>query len=599
MAQFLKNILSTVIGTFIASVLTIFVVLGLLGILMHAASRSDGVGPVEDKSVLHVRMRGVLVDRHRPLDFDIFGDSSIFKEDRTQGLWELTRAIEIAKTDKRISGIYLEIRNFDAGWANLSTLRRKIEEFKATGKWVYAYADRLNESGYYLASVANETFLQPHGEIEFNGLGINEAFLKGTFEKLEIVPHVFRVGKFKAAVEPFILEKMSDENREQTRALVDDVWSVVRQATATSRKVDEKKVDDVAAKLTVKSALEAHEQGLVSELIFEDALESRMANFTVGADEDIRLVSPGQLLRDRKAANLLKGSGKKKIALVFAEGEIGSGPGSRDSIGSEGLREDLLDAEADEDVAAVVLRVNSPGGDALASDVLWRALMVLDEKMPVVVSMGDVAASGGYYLAAAGRYVFAEPTTITGSIGVFGLLFNTQKLFNNKAGVKFDRVMTHPYADLGDPNRPMTDFEAKAIQSEVERVYKRFIDVVQESRGFEKREDVEKIAEGRVWSGTRAKELGLVDEIGGLDQAIAKAAEYASLKEDEYTVEIYPKDGDAFSQLLAKFAGDGIESALGRETVAKLRLLSESVPKTAAQMKAGVYARILSDLRIR
>ncbi|MES2963669.1 MAG: S49 family peptidase, partial [Bdellovibrionota bacterium] len=241
------------------------------------------------------------------------------------------RAIEAAKTDKRISGIYLEIRNFDAGWANLSALRRKIEEFKATGKWVYAYADHLDEAGYFLASSANEIFLQPNGEIEFNGLGVSEAFLKGLFEKIEIEPRVFRVGKFKAAIEPFILEKMSDENREQTRALIDDVWSAVRTATAASRKMDEKKVDDIAASLKAKSALEAQEQGLVSELIYEDALELRMANFTVGPDEDIRLVSAGQLLRDGKARDILRGAGKKKIALVFAEGEIGSGVGGTDS----------------------------------------------------------------------------------------------------------------------------------------------------------------------------------------------------------------------------------------------------------------------------
>lgn len=597
MAQFLKNILSTVIGVFIASILTIFVVLGLAGIAMHAASRGDGMGAIEEKSILHVRLRGSIVDRHRPLDFDIFGDSSIFKDDRTIGLWELSRAIEAAKTDKRISGMYIEVREFDGGWANLSALRRKIEEFKATGKWVYAYADHLDEAGYYIASAANETFLEPNGEIEFNGLGINEAFMKGLFEKLEVEPKVFRVGKFKAAVEPFILEKMSDANREQTRTLIDDVWSIVRKATATSRKMEEAKVDDIAAKLSVKSALEAQEQGLVSELIFEDALENRMADFTVGKDEDIRLVTAGQLLRDRKAKDILKGGGKKKIALVFAEGEIGSGVGSSDSIGSESLREDLLDVEADEDVAAVVLRINSPGGDALASDVLWRAIMVLDEKIPVVISMGDVAASGGYYMAAAGRYVFAEPTTITGSIGVFGLMFNTQKLFNNKAGVKFDRVTTHPYADLGDSNRPMTEFEAQTIQGEVERVYKRFIDVVEESRGYEKREDVEKIAEGRVWSGTRAKDLGLVDEIGGLDQAIVKAADYAGVK--EYSIELFPKAGDAFSELLAKFAGDTIETAIGRDSIAKLRALTQAVPKSAADLKAGIYARVFSDLRIR
>ena len=602
MASFLKSILATTIGMVIGTVLIVFLGLGIFGVVIHGASKAGESQTIEKNSILHLRMRGVLVDKHRSLDFDFSGPHSIFKEDRTMGLWEISKAIDAAKTDKRISGLYLELRDFQSGWANLSALHRKIEEFKATGKWVYAYADKFDEHSYYLATAANQIFIQPNGDIEINGLGVNEAFLKGLFEKVEVEPRVFRVGKFKAAVEPFILERMSAENREQTKALLDDVWATIKEATTASTKLTGERIDQIAAGLEVTSAAEAKAAGLVNEMIFEDDLEDKMKNFTVGPNAEMKMVSVSQLLRDRKAMDLIKRSGKKKIAVIFAEGEINSGMGSNDSIGSEGLSEDLHDVEGDDDVAALVLRVNSPGGDALASDVLWREITVLDEKIPVVISMGDVAASGGYYISAAGRYVFAENTTITGSIGVFGLMFNTQKLFNNRAGVKFDRVATHPYAGIGDSNRPMAPLEAQTIQKEVERVYKRFIDVVTESRGYDKREEVEGIAEGRVWSGKRAIDLGLVDEIGGLDQAIAKAADYAKLGAN-YQVEVFPKDSDAISQFLEKLTGDSIETAVGRDTISKIKALSSHIPESLvnakdATMKAGVYARLPMDLEI-
>ncbi|RYZ73171.1 MAG: signal peptide peptidase SppA, partial [Proteobacteria bacterium] len=586
-----------------ASLVTVFILIGMVSLILSSASKSASHSVVEN-SILHMRLRGEIVEKHRPLDFNFLGNKSIFSEEKSIGLYELTRAIEAAKTDSRIKGIYIEMRGFGAGWATLTALHNKLEEFKATKKWIYAYGDRYDEKSYYLATAANQIFIQPHGEVEFNGLGMNQPFLKGLIAKLELEPRVFRVGKFKAAIEPLILDHMSAENRKQNEELLGDIWAEVRKSVATSSKIEEKRVDEIAGGLLAVSAEEGQKLGLFTETIFEDALEDRMRGFTVGKDEDLELVTPGQLLRDSTATAKLQGAGPKKIALVFAEGEIQSGIGSSDSIGSETFREDLIEAKEDEDVAAIVVRINSPGGDALASDVIWREMMKVDEKIPVVISMGDVAASGGYYMASAGRYIYAEPTTITGSIGVFGIMFNAEKFFKNKAAVNFDRVVTHPYADIGNATRPMTDLEASKIQGEVERVYKRFLDVVQEGRGYEKREDLESIAEGRVWSGTRAKEIGLVDEIGGLESAVKKAAEFANVK--DYKIVMYPQQTDPIMQFIERFSGDAVRSwmgevLLGKSGYANVRALgqvAEQIPLSQVEMKSGIYMRMLKDIKI-
>lgn len=620
MKSFFKNILSTVIGMLIASTVSLVIIAALIAVIVQTSMHGSSA-TIEKDSILHFRLRGQIVEKHRPLDFELFGSRSIFKEDRTVGLWELTRAVEAAKTDSRIDGIYLELRGFDAGWATLTALHDKILEFRKTGKWVYAYADHYSDKAYYLATSANKIFIQPNGELDFAGLSMSEPFVKGLLDKLDVEARVFRVGKFKAAVEPLILEKMSPENRKQNDELLGDTWAQIRKATALNQKIDEKRVDEIAANLLAVSATDAKKVGLVTDTMFEDELEATLKDMTIfknkkpsdkdkdkdkdkdDKDDDLRFVSAGQLLHDSRTEATLKGKGKKKIAVIFAEGEIGAGEGGRDSIGSETFREDLMDAREDEDVAAIVVRINSPGGDALASDVIWREIMVTDEQVPVVISMGDVAASGGYYMAAGGRYVFAEPTTITGSIGVFGLMFNTEKFFKNKVAVRFDRVVTHPYADLGDSNRVMTPFEANQIQSEVNRTYKRFLDVVQEGRGYEKRSDLESIAEGRVWSGTRALEIGLVDELGGLDQAFKKAADFAEIK--DYQVEIFPRDSDPFVSFLERFSGDSIESSLGptmARTFTKLRFFDSVIDRASLgplMAKPGVYTRMIKDVNIK
>ena len=598
-----KNLIKKYIGTAVSSflgslfgvvfaMLGAFIIIPMIVFAIAASQRHSGLDSVLPNSILRINLRGQLTEKRRPMSFSVFGDRSIF-EDRILGLFELSRAIDRAKNDKRIAGIYLTIRDFDAGWSNVTALRRKLEEFAATGKWIYIYADRLNEMGLYLASAGTQVFMQPSGEVEFNGLAAQEVFIKGLLEKLDLEPLVFRVGKFKSAIEPLTRDQMSAENREQMQTLIGDIWSQVRAATAKAAKVEPARIDQMAANLEIMSAEAAKKAGLIHETAFIDVVEDRLRNLTSVRDEDdLEFVSPGRLLREPPA----KKAAEKKIAVIFAEGEIHTGDSGPESIGSDELREEIKEARLDEDVAAIVLRVNSPGGDALASDVIWRELRQSDEEIPVVVSMGDVAASGGYYIAAAGRYVYAETTTVTGSIGVFGIMFNTEKFFKAKTGVAFDRAITHPYADLGSFTRAMKPAESKAIQGEVERVYKRFLDVVQESRGYEERKDLEGIAEGRVWSGLQAKELGLVDELGGLEQAIAKAAEYAELK--EYEVEVYPSDTDSIRHLFARFTQDMMVETFGRVA----RVFGRHL-KTAGDLidleRPSVRARLIFDFDIR
>lgn len=598
MNSFAKNFFSSALGAFlgvVVAIVGIFVIVPVLVAFVFLGVRHVKMEGIKPNSILHLEVRGQIVEKHRPMDFEIFGDRSIFTEDRTLGLYELNKAIDFAKDDKRIKGIYLDLQEFNAGWATLTALRRHIEDFKKSGKWVYAYGAHMDEMGYYLASVANQIYLEPFGELEFNGLVIQEMFFKGLLDKLELEPKIFRVGRFKAAVEPLIRDKMSDENREQTQALIGDIWQMVREAAAGVTKQSVERIDQMANGLEIVSAEAAKSATLISDTRFADAVEDEMRDLTVGKDNELQLVTAGQMLRENKD----KKRAGKKIAVVFAEGEIHFGDSGRDSIGSESFREDILDAKADDDVAAIVVRINSPGGDALASDVIWRELRSSDDELPVVISMGDMAASGGYYMAAAGRYIFAEPTTITGSIGVFGVMFNSEKFFKSKAGVSFDRAATHAHADIGSMARPMSDFEARIIQDQVERTYKRFLDVVQDGRGYEQRSDIESIAEGRVWSGARAKELGLVDELGGLDQAIAKAAEFAEIK--DYQIEIFPTDTDPFKHLLERFGGEaatrifGVDLSHVRAFARFLRPISSALKEP---MKSGVYARLPFDFKI-
>lgn len=554
MKTFFKSMFSSFFGIVAGVLIALFVVPLLLGALLGRMSWSARP-PIEPNSVLHVLLEGEIVDSAPTMDW-IFDDG--LPKTRLQ---KMIKAIRNAREDERIKGVVLDIRSPSIGWSSATALHREILAFKESKKFVFAYADRLNEMGFYLASAAEKTYMQPFGDIELDGIASENPFLKGLFTKLEVKPVIFRVGKFKAAVEPFLLEKMSPENREQTTVLLQDIWSEARKGITERAGLKTEQLDQWMSALSISSIEEAKKAGLITDVMFADEFDVLMRK-TAGwpAEGDTQYVSMSQMAHESKK----KSRENRKIALLIAEGEIVKGEGGRGQIGDDTYMQALYEIADDPDVAAVVVRINSPGGDALASDILWRELTVMDEKRPVVASMGDVAASGGYYMAAGARHILAESTTITGSIGVFGLMFNAQDLFKNKLGVVFDRVSTHDHSDFGSFTRALDEKETATIQNSVERTYKRFVNVVAQSRRFEKIEDVEALAEGRVWSGSRALELGLVDELGGLDRALAKAAELAGLG-DGYAIDMYPARVDHFSKFLDQLAeGSGTDGRFSK-----------------------------------
>ncbi len=590
MKNFFKSVATTVFGVFIALLLFALIVPAAVITFTHLVQSRETA--IEEKSILHVKVKGPFVEYSRPFDFDIFSGGAPFSQDnRALPLFETIAGIDAAKEDKRIQGMYLEIRNFEAGWAGVTELHNAIKAFAESGKFVYAYADSFDEKSYYLATAAEKIYMAPAGELEMNGLSVSSTFLKGLLAKLDVEPRIFRVGKFKAAVEPLIANKMSDANRLQNKTLIDDIWGIARKEISRFAGEKPDSIDEAAGDLRIRSAEDAADNGYITELAYEDQVEEILKEKTVGKGEDLRLVHPVQLLHEDGAVG---DDANKKIAIVFAEGEITSGAGSRDSVGSEGIVEDLQEAAEDEDVKAIVVRVNSPGGDALASDIIWRKIKKIDETIPVIVSFGDVAASGGYYMSAGARYIVAEPTTITGSIGVFGVMFDTEKFFRGKLGVEFDQVGTHPFADIGNFNREMTELEKKVIQESVTRVYGRFLTVVREGREFKDQAKVEELAEGRIWSGLRAKELGLVDELGGLSLAIEKAAQLGSVPKP-YPIEVFPRNDDPLSILLERFAVSA--RVMLPEWVFKLGAHVGQYAKTL-DVKPGAYARMLYDLEI-
>lgn len=545
MKNFLKSFFASVFGVFFAVLFVLVAIPLILSVLIGPIGWSPAT-VIESQAVLHVLLDGDVVDGGPTMDW-------IFGEGRHRiRLQKMIKAIRLAREDKRVVGAVLDIRSPAIGWSSATAIRRELEAFKEAKKFVFTYADRLDEMGLYLASGSDKTFMQPYGDIELNGLAMETPFVRGLLAKLEVKPMVFRVGRFKAAVEPLILEKMSPENRQQTAELIGDLWAEARNSISARSGVAPAQLESWTQQLSVASVAEAKKAGLITDALFSDEFDARIREAAGwGEDDETNYIS----MHEMNAQERRKKTEKRKIALVVAEGEIVKGEGGRGEVGDDTLLEALSEIEEDPEIAAVVLRVNSPGGDALASDIIWRELAVIDEEKPVIASMGDIAASGGYYIAAGARHIVAEPTTITGSIGVFGVLFNAESLFKNKLGVQFDRVGTHEHSDFGNYTRPLALREQQVIQSGVERTYRRFVEVVAQSRGFEKTQDVEALAEGRVWSGKRAMSLGLVDELGGLDRAMAKAAELAGLG-DGYEVISYPRPTDRLSRLFEHVLDD-------------------------------------------
>ncbi|MES2630177.1 MAG: signal peptide peptidase SppA [Bacteroidota bacterium] len=565
MKEFFKFTLASLLGTFLAGIVLFFVVgVIIIGSIISSASEIGKSKPVTVKanSILQLSFDNMIVERGTSDDFD-FDFPGGFGRSSSDGLDEILANIERASKDNNIEGIYLDLSVVPAGWASIKTIRDELIDFKKSGKWVIAYGEVLSQGAYYLATSADKIYLHPEGGMQLSGLGGNVMFFKNALDKYGLEMQVIRGrnNKFKSAVEPFLYDKMSDANREQTELYLKGIWNVALQAISESRKISVDSLNSFADNLAVQRPEQALSLGLVDGLKYKDEVLDDFKTRVHAKDYDA--INFLTFRKYKKSAPDREAGERKKsqIAVIYAEGDIQDGDGGEQTIGSTTLSSAIRKARLDDDIKAIVLRVNSPGGSALASDVIWREMVLAKKAKPVVVSFGNVAASGGYYISAAGSRIFAEPNTITGSIGVFGILPNAQKLANN-IGVTFDGVRTNKHSDMGTPFRGLSEEEYNIIQQGVEKIYDKFVTVVAEGRNLTK-EHVDSIGQGRVWAATDAIKIGLVDELGNLEDAVNEAAKLAKLK--EYRITKLPELKDPFMELLGKFTGQEMETRFVKE----------------------------------
>ena len=587
--KFLGNVLAVIVGLFVFGIVAMLIFFGIIGLV---ASSSEKEVTLEENSILHLDLNGrTLVERTSEEDL-VFGSLlDPFGGENTAGLVNLKKAIGEAKTNENVKGIYLNAGLIGAGQAGLLELREALIDFKESGKFIVAYDEAYSEGGYFLASVADEIYLNPLGGIDFNGFSSEGIFLKGFFEKVGIKPEVFRVGEFKSAVEPFILDKMSAENRLQTQYFLDDINNHALELIAKSRGIAEDSLVRINHQMLVRKPKDAVTYKLATALKYEDEVHSILKEkLGLKEDDQIATINATDLGGMAKSKNI---TSSNRIAVIFAEGEIVDG-NADGAISSEKFAKEIRKARKDENIKAIVLRVNSPGGSILASDVIWREMSEAKKVKPVIVSMGEVAASGGYYIAAPADTIVAQPNTITGSIGIFGILFNVQELVNDKLGVTTDVVSTGELSDFGNMARPLTEVERTIIQSSVEDGYETFISRVAEGRGMHP-DSVRKVASGRVWTGSQAKARGLVDVLGGLDTAIGIAAAKIKVGED-YRVVYYPEKKPWFEELMVSFS-DQVQVRILQSQLGEQYPLFQKIQKI--KQYQGVQVRMPQDLVIK
>jgi protease-4 len=558
MKQFFKSLFTTVLGVCIALLVMVFVGIGIVGGIVASIDNTEKEVKIKDKTVLHIQLNSGVKDRSSSNPFEQF-DFGSMESKKTVSLRDFTEAIAKAKADDRIKGIYLDLSSPASGMGTLEEMRNALIDFKTSGKWIVSYSENYSQYTYYFASVADEIYMYPEGDFNLAGLRSEIMFFKGALEKLEIEPQVIRGrnNRFKSAVEPFMYDKMSDANRAQMDKILSSLWGHMLMNIEEERGVSIADLNKIADSLLIRSSADAIKFKLIDKAVYKDEVLAILRDkLEIGENDDINTASVGKYANvklEGEQLDLDKLLDKTKVAVVYAIGGIESGQGDDETIGSERISKAIREARLDSTVKSVVLRVNSPGGSALASDVIWREVLLCKEAKPVVVSMGDVAASGGYYIACAADKIYADPTTITGSIGVFGVIPNMKNFFNNKLGVTFDGVKTNAHSDMMTTSRPLDDFEHRTIQIGVEKIYDDFISKVAAGRGMTK-EAVDAIGQGRVWTGIDAKEIGLIDDFGGLEEAIIEAAALAEVT--NYEVVDYPKQKDTFEEIIKELKGE-------------------------------------------
>lgn len=590
--SFFASLLAVIVGILIGIPLIFILIAGVVGSIASAGKQETQIRP---HSILQIELKEQIIEDAQPngLDLDLSGLLPVPVEVSAGqiGLYQIVRHIEAAAEDENIDGIYLNLSPvLQTGWASLASIREALETFKASGKFIYAYSEIYTEQTYYLASLADSICMPHQGRMEFNGLASSPMFYKGLFDKIGIQPEVFKVGTFKSATEVYTRTDMSPANKEQTQILLDDIWDTYAAAVAPARGMSVDQLNDIANRFMIGGGTSAKKIGLTDLNDYEDVLLSVLAERTEREEiKDLRLVSLNKYMMVPKSRK--RGDGK--IAVIFAEGTIQTGKSGQDVAGSESIVKAIRKAREDKNVKAVVLRINSPGGMALAADMMAHEVQECAKIKTVVASMGDYAASGGYYIAAPCDYIYAQPNTITGSIGIFSVLFSPKELFNKHLGLTFDEVETHEHANFLNPVFPISDAERSYFQAQTEEGYGDFIEVVRSGRDFADSSAVDKIAQGRVWSGTNAKRINLVDELGDLNDAIAYAAEQAGLGE-QYRIVRYATPKDPFSEIM---------NQLGNSANPELQLLEEE-KKLLLELKrqmpsSGTYALMPYRLDIR
>ncbi len=583
--RFLLNVLATILGLFLFFGLLVLI---LSGIASSAASQQEV--HIEDNSVLKITLDKPIVERaaDSPLKYLPFpgGDDGVI------GLINLKQAITHAKEDDRIKGIYLDAGMATGGMASLKEIHDALVDFKTSGKFVVGYSEIMTERAYYVASAADELYLNPQGIMEFNGFFVETTFFKGTLEKIGVQPEIFRVGDFKSAVEPFIRTDMSKESREQTSSYLnstydtylDDLSKTINQPVATLRQM--------ADSMKVNTASEAAKYKLVKATAYYDEILKNIGE-KIGEDniEDINFIALNKYV---DAVSNDQDYATNRIAVIVANGEIIPGEAEGTQIGGETFAKEIRKARLDDNVKAIVLRINSPGGSALASDVIWREVVLTKKVKPIIASMSDVAASGGYYMAMGCDTIVAQPNTITGSIGIFALAFNATELVN-KLGLTTDIVSTSPFADILNPTSELSDYERMVMQHYVEEGYESFVGKAAEGRNMSV-EAVKKVASGRVWTGAQAKERNLVDVLGGLDDALQIAVDQSGLKDEEYRVKYYPETKTVFEQIMKELGQEVSTYKLQKELGLAYPLIQQL--KTLENMQ-GVQARMPYEMMVK
>lgn len=551
MKDFLKIMLASALGFIIAniilSLLAMILFFGMMGTIAGSFSSEKFV--LEQNSILNLRLDGSINERV-PED-DPFTTLLPSNVPSTMGLNDITSAIRKAKSNDRIKGIYIDSRMMGASMATLAEIRKELESFKESGKFIVAYADAYTQTGYYLASLADKVAINPQGNLDLHGLASMPIFFKDLLDKLGIEMQIFKVGTYKSAVEPFIQNEMSDANREQITSYLNDAWSFIRNDIAEARAMTPSEIDSLANQLPMLQSAEfLLKSNLVDTLLYETEMKEYLRSLLAlneGADIPSATVTNMKSVTTKTVKKT-----DNTIAILFAQGDIISGSGSS-NIQDKYMVDQIEKLDKDDDIKAVVFRINSGGGSAYASEQIWKAITNLKEKKPVVVSMGDMAASGGYYIACNAHKIVAQPTTLTGSIGIFGMIPNLEGT-TKKIGVHTDVVKTNEYADFGNLSRPFNNQESQILQKTIERGYDLFLTRCADGRGMLK-DSLALYAEGRVWTGNQAKQIGLVDELGGVERAIEIAAEMANLGKS-YVVFEYPKMRSAIEELFDRSSED-------------------------------------------